>query len=215
MFVSFDTYFVCILWETKDKETDMKSVLVKPWPVQPDIQSIQQEFQEIANANLEPEADLLEVASKFDKLQQQRNNKVRKESFPGLQEELQKIGWEEVPSSFQSIANRIEKDRGIVTEFTYKPTQILVCAAIQEMENFPVEKLDIDTLKKWGATLYKAKELGFQVGFAADLLKKNFFAYLAYTQQNSQNLFGIWVSIFSLFQLYAQVKQVDKDCAQR
>ncbi|PPS15085.1 hypothetical protein GOBAR_AA05509 [Gossypium barbadense] len=195
----------------------MKSVLVKPWPMQPDIQSIQQEFQEIANANLEPEADLLEVASKFDKLQQQRkepsttagkrglsdfivnnldlhfqtgfvealkkkfsasspsllsafsdlkhivydkgNNKVGKESFPGLQEELQNIGWEEVPSSFQSIANRIEKDRGIVTEFTYK----LVCAAIQEMENFPVEKLDIDTLKNWGATLYKAKELGFQI----------------------------------------------------
>ncbi|KAL1146538.1 hypothetical protein V6Z11_A11G380900 [Gossypium hirsutum] len=202
----------------------MKSVLVKPWPVQPDIQSIQQEFQEIANANLEPEADLLEVASKFDKLQQQRkepsttagkrglsdfivNNldlhfqtgfvealkkkfSARSPSLLSAFSDLKHIVYDkgnnkvrkEIPSSFQSIANRIEKDRGIVTEFTYKPTQILVCAAIQEMENFPVEKLDIDTLKKWGATLYKAKELGFQVGFAADLLKKNFFAYLAYTQ---------------------------------
>ncbi|KAG8479855.1 hypothetical protein CXB51_029464 [Gossypium anomalum] len=216
----------------KDKETDMKSLVVKPWPVQLDVQGIQQEFQGIANANLEPEEDKersLEVASKFDMLQQQRkadyivnhldlyfqnsfleklkkqfsarspsllsafsdlkhivyekgNKKVGQESFPGLQEELQKIGWEEVPSSLQSIANRIDKDRGIVTDFTYKPTQILVCAAIQEMENFPVEKLDFDTLKKWGATLNKAKELGFQVGFADDLLKKNFFAYLAYTQ---------------------------------
>ncbi|KAK5787364.1 hypothetical protein PVK06_042018 [Gossypium arboreum] len=227
----------------KDKETDMKSLVVKPWPVQPDVQGIQQEFQGIANANLEPEEDKeksLEVASKFDMLQQQRkahsttagnddqldyivshlnlyfqdsfleklkkqfsarspsllsafsdlkhivydkgNNKVGKESFPGLQEELQKIGWEEVPSFLQSIASRIEKDRGIVTEFTYKPTQILVCAAIQEMENFPVENLDIDTLKKWGATLNKAKELGFQVGFADDLLRKNLLAYVAHTQ---------------------------------
>ncbi|TYI58819.1 hypothetical protein E1A91_D11G388600v1 [Gossypium mustelinum] len=59
----------------QDKETDMKSVLVKPWPMQPDVQGIQQEFHEIANANLEPEEDkerLLEVASKFDILQQQR-----------------------------------------------------------------------------------------------------------------------------------------------
>ncbi|PPR82687.1 hypothetical protein GOBAR_AA38028 [Gossypium barbadense] len=209
----------------------MKSVLVKPWPMQPDVQGIQQEFHEIVNANLEPEEDKersLEVASKFDILQQQRkehsttagnrdlldsfleklkeqfsarspsllsafyglkhrvydkgNNKVGKESFPGLQEELQKIGWEEVPSFLQSIVSRIEKDRGIVTDFTYKPTQILVCAAIKEMEDFPVEKLDLDTLTKWGATLNKAKELGFQVGFADDLLKKNCFAYLACTQ---------------------------------
>nr|XP_012466354.1 unnamed protein product [Gossypium raimondii] len=199
----------------------MKSVLVKRWPMQPDVQGIQQEFQEVANANLEPEEDKersLEVASKFDILQQQRkkhsttagnrdrlcsgrspsllsafsdlvhqvydkgNNKVGKESFPGLQEELKKISWEEVPSFLESIVSRIEKDRGIVTDFTHKPTQLLVCAAIKEMEDFSVKKFDLDTLKKWGATLNMAKELGFQVRFADDLLSKNCFAYFAYTQ---------------------------------
>ncbi|KAG8479866.1 hypothetical protein CXB51_029653 [Gossypium anomalum] len=46
------------------------------------------------------------------------------------------------------------------------------------MEDFLVEKLDMETLKKWGATLNNAKELGFQVGFADDLLRKNSYAYL-------------------------------------
>ncbi|TYI58811.1 hypothetical protein E1A91_D11G387800v1 [Gossypium mustelinum] len=51
---------------------------------------------------------------------------------------------------------------------------------MKEMESFSVEKLGMETLKKWGATLNNAKELGFQVGFADDLLRKNLYAYFAY-----------------------------------
>ncbi|KAH1084458.1 hypothetical protein J1N35_024219 [Gossypium stocksii] len=224
----------------------MESVLVKPWPVQPDVQGIQQEFREIAKANLEPEEDKersLEVASKFDILQRQRkersktagngdlldyivnhlglcfqdsfleklkeqfsvkspslpsvfsvlehlvydkaNNKVVKESFPGLQEELQKTDGEEVPSFLQSIVSKIEKDRGIETDFAYEAIQLLVFAAIKEMEDCPVKKLDLDRLKRWGATLNRGKEVGCEVGFANVLLRKNCFVYLAYT-----NVFG-------------------------
>ncbi|PPD93182.1 hypothetical protein GOBAR_DD09886 [Gossypium barbadense] len=53
------------------------------------------------------------------------------------------------------------------------------------MEDFPAKKLDLDTLKKWGATLKKAEEVGFQVGFADDLLRKKIFHLFYYsTKQN-------------------------------
>ncbi|KAH1084459.1 hypothetical protein J1N35_024220 [Gossypium stocksii] len=92
------------------------------------------------------------------------NNKVEKESFPGLQEELQRTDGEEVPSFLQSIVSRIEKDRGIETNFAHEAIQLLVSAAIKEMEDCPVKKLDLDRLKKWGATLNRGKEVSFEVG---------------------------------------------------
>ncbi|XP_052877512.1 uncharacterized protein LOC108470893 isoform X2 [Gossypium arboreum] len=113
-------------------------------------------------------------------LYEKGNNQVGVEHFPGLAEELQNTGWGKTPSSFESIAARIEKDRGKVTEVGHIAAQVLVCAAVKEMEEFSVEKLDMEMLKKWGATLNKAKELGFQVGFADNLLRKNSYAYFGY-----------------------------------
>ncbi|XP_012435124.1 uncharacterized protein LOC105761755 [Gossypium raimondii] len=113
-------------------------------------------------------------------LYEKGNNHVGVEHFPGLAEELQKTDWGKTPSSFESIATRIEKDRGKVTELGHNTAQVLVCAAVKEMEAFSVEKLDMEMLKKWGATLNNAKELGFQVGFADDLLRKNLYVYFAY-----------------------------------
>ncbi|KAK5787356.1 hypothetical protein PVK06_042010 [Gossypium arboreum] len=47
------------------------------------------------------------------------------------------------------------------------------------MEDFRIEDLEWDTLKKWGATLNMAKQLGFQVVFADNLLKTKLLAYFA------------------------------------
>ncbi|TYJ12582.1 hypothetical protein E1A91_A11G361500v1 [Gossypium mustelinum] len=124
------------------------------------------------------------IRSAFTDLEKQLyekgNNQVGVEHFPGLAEELQNTCWGKTPSSFKSIAARIEKDRGKVTEVGHIAAQVLVCAAVKEMEEFSVEKLDIEMLKKWGATLNKAKELGFQVGFADNFLRKNLYAYFGY-----------------------------------
>ncbi|KAG8479858.1 hypothetical protein CXB51_029519 [Gossypium anomalum] len=111
----------------------------------------------------------------------QGNKQVELEDFQGLLEELKKLRWGEIPSYLQPIASRIVKDFAKV-EFCHTTALVLFCAAVKEMEDFPTEKLDLDMLKKWGATLKKAKELGFQVGFADDLLKKNLLAYFAHTQ---------------------------------
>ncbi|MBA0619565.1 hypothetical protein Godav_028720 [Gossypium davidsonii] len=123
-----------------------------------------------------------EVLSKFRDLENQlydeENNKVEYKDFLGLEQALKKTAWGKTPDYLQTIAIRIEKARGKATDVFHIPAQVPVCAAIKEMEDFPVEDLDWDTLKKWGATLNYARKYGFQVGFADSLLKKNLLAYL-------------------------------------
>ncbi|KAK5787375.1 hypothetical protein PVK06_042029 [Gossypium arboreum] len=76
------------------------------------------------------------------------NNHVGVEHFPSLVEELQKTDWRKTLSSFESIATRIEKDRGKVTKLSHSTVQVLVCAAVKEMEDFSVKKLDMESFKK-------------------------------------------------------------------
>ncbi|KAA3471991.1 pentafunctional arom polypeptide [Gossypium australe] len=123
-----------------------------------------------------------ELLSKFRDLENQLydkdNNKVEYKDFLGLEQALKKTAWGKTPDYLQTIATRIEKARGKATDVFHIPAQVPICAAIKEMEDFPVEDLDWDTLKKWGATLNYAKKYGFQVGFADNLLSKNLLAYL-------------------------------------
>lgn len=134
-----------------------------------------------------------EVLSKLRDLENQLydkdNNKVEYKDFLGLEQSLKKTAWGKTPNYLQPIAIRIEKARGKATDVFHIPAQVPVCAAIKEMEDFPVEDLDWDTLKKWGATLNYAKKYNFQVGFADNLLKKNLLAYLVI--QNLPNLTAI------------------------
>ncbi|MBA0633525.1 hypothetical protein Godav_000086 [Gossypium davidsonii] len=125
-----------------------------------------------------------EIQSKFSELEKEiyakDNNKVDVEDFLGLQQALDNItGWGKLPNYLEPIAIRIEEARGKATEISQIGSQLLVCAAIKEMENLLVKDLDLDRLKKWGATLNKAKEHGFQVGFADNLLELKLLAYFA------------------------------------
>ncbi|KAG8479848.1 hypothetical protein CXB51_029489 [Gossypium anomalum] len=125
-----------------------------------------------------------EFQSKFSELEKEiyakDNNKVDVQDFPGLQQALDNItGWGKLPNYLEPIAIRIEEARGKATEISQIGSQLLVCAAIKEMENLLVKDLDLDRLKKWGATLNKAKEHGFQVGFADNLLELKLLAYFA------------------------------------
>ncbi|KAK8633110.1 hypothetical protein V6N13_013964 [Hibiscus sabdariffa] len=105
------------------------------------------------------------------------NNKVEYKEFQGLEEELKNTAWGKTPDNLEAIASRIERARGKATEVAHSVIQVLVCAAIKEMEDFPVEDLDWDSLRKWGATLNMAKELDFHVAFADNLLNKNLLAF--------------------------------------
>ncbi|XP_052480253.1 uncharacterized protein LOC105785005 isoform X2 [Gossypium raimondii] len=125
-----------------------------------------------------------EIQSKFSELEKEiyakDNNKVDVEDFLGLQQALDNItGWGRLPNYLEPIAIRIEEARGKATEISQIGSQLLVCAAIKEMENLLVKDLDLDRLRKWGATLNKAKEHGFQVGFADNLLELKLLAYFA------------------------------------
>ncbi|KAL1075836.1 hypothetical protein V6Z11_D11G391900 [Gossypium hirsutum] len=107
-----------------------------------------------------------EIQSKFSELEKEiyakDNNKVDVEDFLGLQQALDNItGWGRLPNYLEPIAIRIEEARGKATEISQIGSQLLVCAAINETENLLVKDLDLDRLKKWGATLNKAKEHGF------------------------------------------------------
>ncbi|KAA3471990.1 60S ribosomal L24 [Gossypium australe] len=70
-----------------------------------------------------------DVQSAFTDLENQLNDKgnnyVEVEHFPGLAEELEKTGWGKTPSSLESIAIRIEKDRGKATELGHNTAQVL------------------------------------------------------------------------------------------
>ncbi|KAB2060050.1 hypothetical protein ES319_A11G351200v1 [Gossypium barbadense] len=136
-----------------------------------------------------------EFQSKFSELEKEiyakDNNKVDVEDFPGLQQALDNItGWGKLPNYLEPIAIRIEAARGKATEISQIGSQLLVCAAIKEMENLLVKDLDLDRLKKWGATLNKAKEHGFQVGFADNLLELKLLAYFATQLLGSGILIG-------------------------
>ncbi|XWS59499.1 hypothetical protein CRYUN_Cryun08bG0127400 [Craigia yunnanensis] len=123
-----------------------------------------------------------------NKLFAKKNNKVAVSEFQGLEEALEKTtGWS-IPDYLEPIASKIKKAPGKDTEFGDIFIQVLSCAAIQEMEDMPLEKLNWVTLKKWGAALNNAKERGFQVEFAEIQLKKNLYAYLFYSKVRKMGL---------------------------
>lgn len=109
------------------------------------------------------------------------NNTVDVTDFQGLEEAVKK-NWPNIPEYLEPIARRVKEARGDeVIRFADKNIQILVCAAIYEMENMTVEELNRDGLKKWGATFNQAKEARFEVKFAEIQLKKNLYAYFVHS----------------------------------
>ncbi|PPD93173.1 hypothetical protein GOBAR_DD09877 [Gossypium barbadense] len=100
-------------------------------------------------------------------LYEKDNNHVGVEHFPGLAEELQKTDWEKLRAPLNLLL--LESKRIVEKLLNLAITLLKFCKI-----------LDMETLKKWGATLNNAKELGFQVGFADDLLRKNLYVYFAY-----------------------------------
>ncbi|XP_017627427.1 uncharacterized protein LOC108470586 [Gossypium arboreum] len=112
-----------------------------------------------------------------NQLYDENNNKVSVKDFEGLEEALKKTnGLDLLPDYLRPIANQIEEARGEATGIAHSYVQVLVCAAIKEMQDLaPVE---MDMLKKWAAALNYARQYGFQVTFADHLLRKNFDAYI-------------------------------------
>ncbi|XVF07687.1 hypothetical protein REPUB_Repub06bG0161300 [Reevesia pubescens] len=103
------------------------------------------------------------------------NNKVDVLDFQGLKEAIDTAKGN-IPDYLKHIASEIEKARSSPTDFALKNIEILVCAAVEEMESLAVDKLNPATLLKWGATLNVAKQFNFEVEFAEALLKKNLYA---------------------------------------
>ncbi|KAG8479840.1 hypothetical protein CXB51_029540 [Gossypium anomalum] len=110
------------------------------------------------------------------------NNSVEVAHFHGLQEALDKTRCGETPDYLKRIATQIEVDRRKATKFGHKNIEILVCAAIKEMEDWRTPKdSGYNQLKKWAATLNMGKEQDFEVKFADDMLKNICLASFAYS----------------------------------
>ncbi|TYH47333.1 hypothetical protein ES332_D11G404200v1 [Gossypium tomentosum] len=112
-----------------------------------------------------------------NQLYDENNNNVSVKDFEGLEEALKKTNaLELLPDYLRPIANQIEEARGKATGIAHRSVQVLVCAAIKEMQDLaPVE---MDMLKKWAAALNCARQHGFEVRFADHLLRNNFDAYI-------------------------------------
>ncbi|PPD93178.1 hypothetical protein GOBAR_DD09882 [Gossypium barbadense] len=117
----------------------------------------------------------------------QDNKKVAVTDFHGLEQALNNIGCYKTPDHLKPIVTRIEHVRGKATDFCHYSIQVLVCAAIKEMEEVSIKELNWDTLKKWAATLNQAKELGFEARFANNLLQKNLCSYFCHSRNFGRN----------------------------
>ncbi|KAL1146518.1 hypothetical protein V6Z11_A11G379400 [Gossypium hirsutum] len=110
------------------------------------------------------------------------NNSVEVAHFHGLQEALDKARYGETPDYLKRIATLIEVDRGKATKFGHKNIEVLVCAAIKEMEDWRTLKdSGCNQLKKWATTLNMGKEQDFEVKFADDMLNNICLACFAYS----------------------------------
>ena len=103
------------------------------------------------------------------------NIEVGVSSFQGLREAVTSNAWGTTPDQLEPIATRIKLVRPANKE--YSITAVLVYAAIKEMEDTKSSNLNLDMLRKWRATLNRAKQEGFQVADAEDILLKNFSTY--------------------------------------
>ncbi|XVE96438.1 hypothetical protein REPUB_Repub02eG0221900 [Reevesia pubescens] len=120
----------------------------------------------------------------FEKKIAMDNKEVRVSDFHGLEEAIG-TAERDIPDCLEHIAKKIEKARGTQTEFVYKNIQLLVCAAVKEMEDQPLEQLNEVSLLKWGVTLKMAKKINFQVEFAETQFKKNLYAYFCFLNSKS------------------------------
>ncbi|KAK5787339.1 hypothetical protein PVK06_041993 [Gossypium arboreum] len=110
------------------------------------------------------------------------NNSVEVAHFHGLQQALDKTRYGETPDYLKHIVTLIEVDRGEATKFGHKNIEVLVCAAIKEMEDWRTPKdSGCNQLKKWAATLNMGKEQDFEVKFADEKLMNISLACYAYS----------------------------------
>ncbi|PPR88550.1 hypothetical protein GOBAR_AA32144 [Gossypium barbadense] len=119
------------------------------------------------------------LTSLEDQIYDGNNNEVSFKDFEWLEEELAKTkGSDPLPDKLKSIAAQIKGAHGKDTGINHLSIEVIVCAAIKEMEFLPSESVNWDMLKKWGATLNYAKQNGFQVSFADVSLKRNLKSYV-------------------------------------
>ncbi|KAH1084442.1 hypothetical protein J1N35_024203 [Gossypium stocksii] len=155
---------------SKEQERDLDAVLDTDMGTKTLIEKFSSEFPWLFSQD-QVQDSLSTLRAQFKSLENQlydkNNNKVSFKDFEGLEEALKESSFLDLlPGYLKPIANRIELARGEATGFAHKDIQVLVCAAINEMEESTAESLNWDTLKKWGATLNYARQLGFQVSFA-------------------------------------------------
>ncbi|TYJ12574.1 hypothetical protein E1A91_A11G360800v1 [Gossypium mustelinum] len=119
------------------------------------------------------------LTSLEDQIYDGNNNEVSFKDFEWLEEELEKTkGSAPLPDKLKSIAAQIKGAHGKDTGINHLSIEVIVCAAINDMERLPSESVNWDMLKKWGAILNYAKQNGFQVSFADLSLKRNLKSYV-------------------------------------
>ncbi|XP_017631040.1 uncharacterized protein LOC108473794 isoform X2 [Gossypium arboreum] len=169
---------------SKEQERDLDAVLDTDMGTKTLIEKFSSEFPWLFSQDQVQES-LSTLGAQFKSLENQlydeNNNKVSFKDFEGLEEALKKTNaLDLLPGYLKPIANQIEKAHGEATGIAHAYIQLLVCAAINEMQESAVKSLNWETLKKWGATLNYARQLGFQVSFADELLRKTFGAYVCF-----------------------------------
>ncbi|MFQ6658270.1 hypothetical protein Gotur_027614 [Gossypium turneri] len=129
-----------------------------------------EKFMEQLNVNVKSEVDY----SHFEILEK------------GLGKDLIMVGRFNVPLRLAPIAHRIYDIYGDITasstqsDCAAKPSYILFCAAIKEMDDLKLDQVNETKILLWRDAINNAHNLQFGVGFAIKHLKRNARAYIGF-----------------------------------
>ncbi|OMO93089.1 hypothetical protein COLO4_17130 [Corchorus olitorius] len=110
-------------------------------------------------------------------------SQVEYSDFKGLEEELARVRYNEIPFSLVSISNKIKMNYGDVTkdssqsDYAALPSYVLLGAAVKEMDDLKLEQVDEDKIVLWRDAINSALNVQFKVDFFKEHLKRIARAY--------------------------------------
>ncbi|KAA3469186.1 Late embryogenesis abundant protein, LEA-14 [Gossypium australe] len=144
----------------------------------------------IASASKHGKVEDVCVESFMEQLKAKVKSEVDYSHFPILEEDLGKdletVGRFSVPLRLAPIANRIKDGFGDITssssqsDCAAKPTYLLFCAAIKEMDDLKLDQVNETKLLLWRDAINNALNLQFNVDFAIKHLFKIAHAYFGF-----------------------------------
>ncbi|EOY33674.1 Fiber protein Fb17 [Theobroma cacao] len=122
-------------------------------------------------------------------------------SFKDLDGECEKVGNYNIPLCLVSTAQDIIKAKDDITkqsrfgQCVIEPAYILLCAAIKEMMDLPLEQATEEIMLKWRDAINDAKGLRFETEFAMEYMRKFARGYFGLKAKNDRESLELGMTI--------------------